>query len=162
MAEAAKLNSAGMLALRAEDFAEAERLFVEAVKLDSKASALWRNVATARRSLHDDAGEMQALDAAIDVDRRDFMGWLRKAELHQRLGHKGDALAAWSGVLQLATHADDLPPVIMAALDGGREFVAHATASVAKAADAQLDAHRTQARLCQSMRWSFLPVSSCR
>lgn len=136
--EAARLNSQGMLALRAESYAEAERLFLAATTHDKAASALWRNVATARRAQGDDAGELQALNAAVDADRRDFMGWLRKAELHQRLGDEGDALAAWSGVLQLAAHAEKLPPEIDAALNTGRIFVAQATSRVAEAVDAEL------------------------
>ena len=119
-AEAARLNSEGMLALRAGSYAEAERLFVAATTHDTMSSALWRNVATARRAQGDDTGEMQALDAAISIDRRDFMGWLRKAELHERTGEKAEALVAWSGVLQMAAHASDLSPNIAAALQRGQ------------------------------------------
>ncbi len=137
-AEAAKLNSQGMLALRAQSFAEAERLFVAATVHDPAASALWRNVATARRAQGNDAGELQALNAAIDADRRDFMGWLRKAELHQRTGEEAEALAAWSGVLQLAAQAENLPPDINAALQVGRDFVAQATSRIAGAVGAEL------------------------
>lgn len=138
-AEAAKLNSQGMLALRAQSFAEAERLFVAATVHDPSASALWRNVATARRGQGNDAGELLALNAAIDGDRRDFMGWLRKAELHQRINEEGEALAAWSGVLQLAAQADDMPPEIKSALEVGRAFVSQATARVADAVGAALN-----------------------
>lgn len=127
-----------MQALRAESFAEAERLFLAATAHDKAASALWRNVATARRAQRDDAGELQALNAAIDVDRRDFMGWLRKAELHQRIGEEAEALAAWSGVLQLAAQASDLPPEIDAALQVGRTFVSEAGARVAEAVETEL------------------------
>lgn len=137
-AEAAALNSKGMLALQARNFAEAERLFLAATGHDASASALWRNVATARRAQGDDDGELQALNAAINCDRRDFMGWLRKAELHQRSGDNAEALAAWSGVIQLAAHADDLPSEIHSALKAGREFVSQATALVAEATDAAL------------------------
>jgi aspartyl/asparaginyl beta-hydroxylase (cupin superfamily) len=137
-AEAARLNSQGMLALRAQSFAEAERLFVAATAHDAKASALWRNVASARRAQGDDAGELQALIAAIDADRRDFMAWLRKAELHQRTGDEGEALAAWQGVLQLAAQAGDVPPEIDTALRAGRDFVAAAMAKIASAVETQL------------------------
>lgn len=136
--EAARLNSQGMLALRSESFAEAERLFLAATSHDKAASALWRNVATARRAQGDDEGELQALNAAIDADRRDFMGWLRKAELHQRTGDDAEALVAWSGVLQLAAQANDLPPEIDAALQIGRAFVSQATSRVAEAVEAEL------------------------
>ncbi|MBJ7389152.1 MAG: aspartyl/asparaginyl beta-hydroxylase domain-containing protein [Sphingomonadaceae bacterium] len=137
-AEAARLNSQGMLALRAGSFAEAERLFVAAIMHDMMSSALWRNVATARRAQGDDKGEMQALDAAVNIDRRDFMGWLRKAELHERIGEKAQALVAWSGVLQMAAVASDLPPDIVAALQKGQAFVSQATLQIAEVVSAEL------------------------
>ncbi|MBL0966985.1 MAG: tetratricopeptide repeat protein [Blastomonas sp.] len=80
------MNSAGMAALREGRFADAARAFEAAARADPEATALWRNLATARRALGDDQGELAALDAAIDIDRRDFMGWLRKAEAPQRMG----------------------------------------------------------------------------
>lgn len=144
-AEAARLNSQGMLALRAHSFVEAERLFLEATTHDKASSALWRNVATARRAQGNDKGELQALNAAIDVDRRDFMGWLRKAELHQRTGEMAEALVSWSGVLQMASQATDLSPEITSALQVGRTFVSQANAEIADAVSAQL------APLCAEM-----------
>jgi aspartate beta-hydroxylase len=137
-ADAAQLNSQGMLALRAGNYPEAERLFLAAITYDDKSSALWRNVATARRAQGNDKAEMQALDAAINVDRRDFMGWLRKAELHQRIGEKADALTAWSGVLQMAAQLSDLSPDISAALQKGQAFVVQATAQIADAVSAEI------------------------
>lgn len=137
-ADAAQLNSQGMLALRAGNYPEAERLFLAAITHDDKSSALWRNVATARRAQGNDEGEMQALDAAINIDRRDFMGWLRKAELHQRIGGKADALAAWSGVLQMAAQVSDLSPDISAALQKGQAYVLQATAQIAESVSAAL------------------------
>lgn len=130
-AEAARLNSQGMLALRAGNYPEAERQFLAAITHDDRSSALWRNVATARRAQGADSGEMQALDAAINIDRRDFMGWLRKAELHQRIGEKAEALAAWSGVLQMSAQISDLSPDISAALQKGQAFVLQATVQIA-------------------------------
>lgn len=129
-AEAARLNSAGMQALRSQNLAAAEEFFLQAAQHDPDASELWRNVAAARRAQGNDAGELQALDAAIDLNRRDFMAWLRKAELHQRCGDDALALAAWSGVLQLAAQAADLPPDLVRTLEAGRQFIAQATARV--------------------------------
>lgn len=137
-AQAAQLNSQGMQALRAQSFGEAERLFLAATVHDQSASALWRNVAAARRAQGNDAGELQALNSAIDADRRDFMAWLRKAELHQRTGDEADALAAWSGVLQMAAQATDLPPEINASIQSGRDFVATATQKVAQAVEKEI------------------------
>lgn len=137
-AQAAQLNSQGMQALRAQSFGEAERLFLAATVHDQGASALWRNVAAARRAQGNDAGELQALNSAIDADRRDFMAWLRKAELHQRTGDEADALVAWSGVLQMAAQATDLPPEINASIQSGRDFVATATQKVAQAVEKEI------------------------
>ena len=143
-AEAARLNSQGMQALRAQSFAEAERLFLAATQYDKAAGALWRNVATARRAQGNDAGELQALDVAIDADRRDFMAWLRKAELHQRRQEDADAVAAWQGVLQLATQATDLPPEITVALQNGQAFVDLAMSRIAQAVDTGVAAIHTK------------------
>lgn len=139
-AEAARLNSQGMLALRAQSFAEAERLFLEATRHDPGAAALWRNVASARRALVNDKGELQALGAAIDADRRDFMAWLRKAELHQRREEEADAVAAWQAVLQMAAQAMDLPPEIGNAVQAGQSFVDQAMSRVARAVDSNVAA----------------------
>ena len=124
------LNSAGMAALREGRFAEAARAFEAATRADPAATALWRNLATARRSLGDDQGELAALDAALDIDRRDFMAWLRKAEAHQRTGDDANALAAWQAVLQLAAHLDPLPDALVPVLQAGRDFCAACTSRI--------------------------------
>lgn len=138
-AEAARLNSAGMQALRSKSFAEAERLFLAAAANDTKASALWRNVASARRAQGNDKGELQALNAATDADQLDFMAWLRKAELHQRTGEEAKALSAWQGVLQMAAHAGEVPPEIGTALQVGRDFVSAAMSKIATAVNSGLE-----------------------
>lgn len=180
-ADAANLNNQGMNALRAQNFAAAERFFVQATAMDPNASALWRNLATARRAQSNDGGELEALDAAVNADRMDFMAWLRKAELHQRIGDEAQALAAWQGVLQLATQIGELPSEISAALVNGRQFVSLTTSRIAEAADDvllqfadQLDEteqRRTQAFVelatgrrtlyfnhCEGLHYPFLPA----
>lgn len=180
-AKAGRLNSQGMLALRAGSCADAERLFMAATTHDTSSSALWRNVATARRALGNDDGELQALNAAIDVDRRDFMAWLRKAELHERTGQKAPALLAWSSVLQMAAHTPDVSPDIAAALQKGQAFVAQATLQIAEAVteelaplsaamdetelrrskafvDVALGRRRTYVNTCEGLYYPFLPA----
>jgi aspartate beta-hydroxylase len=135
-ADAADLNSRGMAALKAGAYAEAVRLFESAAGLDPRAPALWRNAATAYRALDDCDGERRALDGALSADRRDFVAWLRKAELHQRLHEEAEALAAWQGALALAAQVERLPDGFAAPLAAGRAFVADATAKIRNAADA--------------------------
>jgi hypothetical protein len=124
---------------------------------------------------------MQALDAAINIDRRDFMGWLRKAELHERIGEKAQALVAWSGVLQMAAVASDLPPDIAAALQKGQAFVSQATLQIAEVVSAELaplsaamdetelrrskafvdvalGRRRTYVNICEGLCYPFLPA----
>lgn len=180
-AEAARLNSAGMQALRSGSFAAAEQLFLQAVAHDPSASALWRNVATARRAQANDDGELQALENAINIDRRDFMAWLRKAELHQRKGEEALAFEAWNGVLQMVAQAGELPTEIAAAVEAGSQFVAKAGARLSaevegeiaplqdhltecerrrtKAfADIALGGRRTYTNNCEGLYYPFLPA----
>lgn len=118
--EAQAENARGLAALKADDAARARDHFMRALELDPAAGPLWRNLATACRALGDDDGERAALERALDRDRTDFGTWLRKAQLHQRLGEDGAAMAAWSATLQLAENFPSFPPEIGAMLDEGR------------------------------------------
>ncbi len=135
---AADLNRQGMSALRNGDPAAAALFFEQAASRDVTASALWRNAASAYRASGDATGEKRALNAALDVDRRDFLAWLRLAELHQREGSDADALAAWNAALMLADQADSLPPVLDAPLAAGRAFVASANERIGQSVAAAL------------------------
>lgn len=113
-------NTAGLAALHNGDAVEALARFTRATALDPDAAPLWRNLATAYRALSDPVGERTALDAALDRDRTDFGTWLRKAQLHQRLGEDALAMAAWSATLQLADGFPQFPAEITRMLDQGR------------------------------------------
>jgi aspartate beta-hydroxylase len=128
-------NAAGMAALRNGDFAIAERHFIAAATADPQAAALWRNLAHARRELGNDDGEAAALDAAIAADRRDFAAWLRKAQLHSRRRQDAEAMAAWSGVLQMAAAIEEQPPALAAQLAEGAGHLAILKARLDAAVD---------------------------
>lgn len=123
MQTAQELNAAGMQALKAGDFASAARHFERACAVDPTAVPLWRNLAHARRSDGDHEGERKALESALAIDRTDFGAWLRKAQLHQRLGEDGDGFHAWSGVLQLAAGLSQPGPGLLAELADGQAYV---------------------------------------
>lgn len=131
-------NRQGMEALSRGDFRAAEQAFAAAVAVDAKAGPLWRNLAHARRELGDDEGERAALDAALAIDRTDFMAWLRKAELHQRLGEEGAAVFAWSGVLQMATQFDPVPDGLAPVLASARVYVAECGTRLSTAVETEL------------------------
>lgn len=135
---AAQLNQQGLASLRAGDWAAAARSFEGAAARDPKSSALWRNLATACRAGGDGAGELRALDAALDADRRDILAWIRKAETHQRLDQRGDAFTAWSNALSLEQMAGGVPDALKQLLEQGRAFVAEGTGRMREAADAAL------------------------
>ena len=135
---AVELNAQGLAALRAGDPAAAVRAFEGATARDPGSTALWRNLATACRAADDAAGELRALDTALDADRRDLVAWVRKAELHGRRDESGEALTAWNAALSLAAGAGGLPDALVPLLAQGRAFVAEATARIRAAADAAI------------------------
>ena len=124
LASAGEANGHGMNALKQGAFDAAIAYFARACALDPEAGPLWRNLATAYRNKGDDEGERTALDHALDCDRTDFMAWLRKAELHERMGETVPAMTAWSGVLQMAVQFDPLPEGLAPVLDHARDYIA--------------------------------------
>lgn len=133
------LNSAGLQSLRQGDAGKAAELFEAALKLDPDAVPLWLNLATACRAQNNVAGEITALDAALDRDRLHFMAWLRKAQWHQREGEKSAALTAWRAAIQLAGDVGSMSPEVARQLDEGRAYVADVGARFAAAVDEAFD-----------------------
>lgn len=132
---AAAANSRGMAALHQGDAAAAVAAFREAVAADPGSGPLLRNLATAHRAARDDAAELAALDAALGIDQRDLIAWMRKAELHQRRDEKGPALAAWGAALALAEPLKPWSGPLAHSLEVGACFQEEATASIARALD---------------------------
>lgn len=135
-------NSLGIIAMDRGDLAEAEALFLKAVAADPKESALWMNVAKARRLKGDDEGERQSLESALALDQRNFMALLRKAELHERLGEPGGAVAAWRAVMALAAQAESIPAALKERIDHARNYVAGQVAAFDMHLEAALEPAR--------------------
>lgn len=134
------LNSRGMRALADRDFERARASFAAAAEADPGEPALWMNLATAYRSLEDDVGEREALEHALDIDRRHFMALLRLAELHERRGAMVDAAKSWGAIVQLAAGLEQRPPVVDEALRRGQAFLAAHGQAFASRLDAALGA----------------------
>ena len=117
------LNSAALKALREGDALAAKALFEAALALDPQAVPLWMNLATAARAACDVATEQKALDAALDLDRLNFMPWLRKAQLLERRGDQRAALDAWRAALQLFANIGSMAPDIARDVAHGQAFV---------------------------------------
>jgi len=124
--QAAAANSQGMNALRQGDFKAAAEAFERAVAADPHSGALLRNLASAYRGAGDDEAELSALERALDIDRRDLIAWMRKAELHQRRGDKGEAFEAWNGALALAQPLRPWSGPMAESLEQGARFAAEA------------------------------------
>ena len=131
-------NSRGLAALQRGAFEDAAGAFAEACEADPASGALQRNLASAHRGAGNDEAELEALEAALSIDRTDLIAWVRKAELHQRRGEKGPALAAWNGALQLAAPLRPWEGPLAAALEGGQRFLEQATADLRRTADDRL------------------------
>lgn len=136
--QAAAANSQGMEALRRGDFRAAAEAFERAVAADPTSGALLRNLASAHRGAGDDESELSALERALDMDRRDLVAWMRKAELHQRRGEKGEAFQAWNGALQLAEPLRPWSGPMAESLLRGQAFVAEGAKAIQSSVDAAL------------------------
>lgn len=136
---AVEANRRGIAALQAGDHAAAAQHFAAAIAADPHSGALQRNLASAWRALGDDAGELAALDAALAIDRRDLIAWIRKGERHEARGEMGPALAAWSAAVALGAQLDPVPPPLAPLLAHGEDFVTRATGAMFAAASAAFE-----------------------
>jgi aspartyl/asparaginyl beta-hydroxylase (cupin superfamily) len=127
-----------MNALRQGDFKAAAAAFELAIGADPHSGALLRNLASAHRGAGDDEGELKALERALDLDRRDVVAWMRKAELHQRRGENGPAFEAWNASLALADQLRPWSGPMAESLEQGAQFMAEGTRAIRSAVDKQL------------------------
>ena len=137
---AGALNALGALALGRNDPAEAADLFSRAVAAEPQATALWVNLAKAKRLLCDDEGERESLDRLLALDQRHLMGLVRLAELHERRGELAEAERRWSGVLAIGAHVDPRTAELEAVLAHASAFVASRTSQFAQRLDETLAA----------------------
>jgi hypothetical protein len=131
-------NARAMSALQAGDYPAAIAGFEQACAADPGSGPLRRNLASAHRAAGDDQAELAALEAALAIDRRDLVAWMRKAEVHQKRGEKGPALQAWSGAIQLAEPLRPWSGPLQLLLEQGQRFVDDAAVELRAATDAAL------------------------
>ena len=136
--QAAAANSQGMNALRQGEFKAAAEAFERAVAADPQSGALLRNLASAHRGIGNDEAELSALERALDIDRRDLVAWMRKAELHQRRKENGEAFEAWNAALALAEQLRPWTGPMAELLEQGARFSAGAVAVMKGVIDERL------------------------
>ena len=181
MIDAAEANRLGTSALRSGDARAAAAHFEAACRADPGAAELRVNLAAARRLLGDEAGERDALEAALAIDRRNLMALIRLAQWHERRGEAGLAARHWTAVLSLAAAIDQPTPEFAALLAHARTAVEkqrhglaerldaalaeglHAASPcdrrrVRAAADALLGRRQIFANECHGLHYPFLPA----
>lgn len=131
-------NMLGMIALRRQDADGAADHFRRAIAHDPKEPALHINLATAVRMAGNDAAELAALKGALACDQRDFMAWLRRAELHQRRNETGPAVHAWTTTLRLSAQLGPLPDQLALTLAQAGQWVAEHSNRYGATIDADL------------------------
>lgn len=137
-ANATTHNERGMVALHEGRFDDAVTAFRAAAAADPSSGALLRNLASAFRAQGNDEKELNALDGALSLDRRDLVAWIRKAEIHQRRTENGDALFAWHAALALAEPLRPWSGPLAAALAEGDMFQAKAVSAITDAVGAEI------------------------
>jgi aspartate beta-hydroxylase len=146
-------NAQGMQALTENNPAIAVALFQHAASLDPNAPELWMNVARAQRLMQDDAGERASLAQALAADQLHFMAWLRKAQLHQRLGENPQAVQAWNVVLHQASTIEQMAPELRALVTDATEFVSAQNAAFSDAINNGMGSLRKKVVVKESRRF---------
>ncbi len=117
-----ELNQSAIRAMAANDFAAAQALLRRALGLGASSPGLWLNYAASCRGLADIDGALSAVDEALKLEPRSFMGLLMKGSLMERKGLSRKAASAYRPAVQLAPPEDQLDPATRQALAHARRF----------------------------------------
>lgn len=115
------LLASGFDAHQRGDLAAARELYTHAATQTKDDPTPWINVARICKAQKDEAGEEQALFAALTVDAGDLLALLMRGQLHERQGRTADAARAFSAACAVAPAVDRLRPDL-------RPMLAHAAA----------------------------------
>ncbi|WP_395622935.1 aspartyl/asparaginyl beta-hydroxylase domain-containing protein [Sphingomonas daechungensis] len=174
-------NWLGLEALERNDPRAAIEHFTIACERDPKGQPLWMNLARAYRELGDAAGERNALEQVLALDRRDLLALIRLAELHERLGEATLAAKHWSAVVALSANIPNRSAEFAKLIERGTAYVqdqqrklADAIAAdmadelvvagtrdrrrMAAAADHWLGKRPIYANHCEGLHYPFLPA----
>jgi aspartyl/asparaginyl beta-hydroxylase (cupin superfamily) len=114
--------SLGIHAMRRRDFAGACKLLDEARRAAPKDLFTLLTLSKARRESGDDAGEGEALEAALAVDPYYLPALLGKAQRLERLGSKQAAAMFYRSAVRVAPPETQWPEVLRAQLNHARDY----------------------------------------
>jgi aspartate beta-hydroxylase len=114
--------SLGVHAMRRRDFAEACTLLEEARRAAPQDLFTLLSLSKARRENGDDAGEGEALEAALALDPYYLPALLGKAQRLERLGARQQAALYYRSAVRIAPPEPQWPEVLRAQLQHARDF----------------------------------------
>lgn len=117
------LNAAGGHLMRIGDARRARELYERAIAVDSASKILWLNLATACRSLDDQAAEGAALEKALAIEPRYLLALLQKGELMERLNKPKAAAIVYGAALACVVPGSPVSQSLAAALTHAQEIV---------------------------------------
>ena len=117
-----ELNNAAVRAMAAGDFPTAQDFLKRALRLSRSSSSIWLNFAASCRALSDLPGAMAAVEEALKIEPRSFMGLLMKGSLLERQGLARKAASAYRPAVLLAPLEETLDVSTRQALRHAREF----------------------------------------
>lgn len=117
-----ELNQAAIRAMAANDFATAQALLKRALGLGASGPGLWLNYAASCRGLGEIDPALAAVDEALKLEPRSFMGLLMKGSLMERKGLGRKAVSAYRPAVQLAPPEEQLDPATRQALIHARQY----------------------------------------
>ncbi len=110
------LSALGQLSYRKGDMAAARVAFQRLVDADGKVAQQWINLALACQGLRDEKGEEEAIRKALEIDPRDLLGLILRANLLEKQGKRHEAAVAYGAVSAVAPPLDRLHPSLRPAV----------------------------------------------
>jgi aspartyl/asparaginyl beta-hydroxylase (cupin superfamily) len=119
--ETSALKQAAARAMASGDLRGARALLEEAASRPDPDVDLWMSLAACRRGLGDLDGASTAVERALALQPRHFIGLLMRASLLERRGERRAAAVAYGNALTQAPRQDALDPMTLRALDHARD-----------------------------------------
>ncbi|HEV8261391.1 MAG TPA: aspartyl/asparaginyl beta-hydroxylase domain-containing protein [Burkholderiales bacterium] len=116
------LTALGQRAFRRGDFPSARAAFQRLVDADGSDAQRWIHLALACRQLEDEVAEESAIQRALNLDPRDLVALILRANLLERQGKTHDAALACVAIAQVSPPLDRLRPELRPGVSHALEY----------------------------------------